>query len=277
MFATAREKARATSCLSNEKQIGLAFVQYVQDYDEVFPSGNSLHCSTVTCGFGGITFTTNENGVGWAGTLLPYVKSVNLFICPDDALGQNDVPAWAAANNLSQISYAYNSNLTSLNSSKVTSTPMTVLLFEVAMALGDITEKNALDQQSPAGNFDIATGTGIQGYADNALSQIPAPVGPVGGQCTYYQLQGRHTGGSNFAMADGHVKFLIGNKVSAGSTALSASNDQTFAGATSGCPADQPAQGTPPLAWASGHAAGAQFGGTSAITGGTFAATFSPI
>src|SRR5579883_1463235 len=37
VFAQAREKARAITCVSDEKQIGLAFMLYVQDYDETFP------------------------------------------------------------------------------------------------------------------------------------------------------------------------------------------------------------------------------------------------
>ena len=37
VFAQAREKARSASCLSNEKQIGLGLMQYIQDYDETFP------------------------------------------------------------------------------------------------------------------------------------------------------------------------------------------------------------------------------------------------
>ena len=37
VFARARENARRTSCLSNQKQLGLAFTQYFQDYDEQFP------------------------------------------------------------------------------------------------------------------------------------------------------------------------------------------------------------------------------------------------
>ena len=66
VFAKAREKARQTSCLSNEKQLGLAMMQYTQDYDETF-------CST------------NNWGTGWAKTVYPYVKSLGVFQCPDDS------------------------------------------------------------------------------------------------------------------------------------------------------------------------------------------------
>lgn len=37
VFSKAREMARRTSCASNFKQIGLAFMQYTQDYDERYP------------------------------------------------------------------------------------------------------------------------------------------------------------------------------------------------------------------------------------------------
>jgi prepilin-type N-terminal cleavage/methylation domain-containing protein/prepilin-type processing-associated H-X9-DG protein len=40
VFAQAREKARQTACLSNFKQIGMAFKMYAQDYDELYPTGN---------------------------------------------------------------------------------------------------------------------------------------------------------------------------------------------------------------------------------------------
>src|SRR5919199_214195 len=39
VFAQAREKARAISCMSNLKQIGTATMMYLQDYDETFPVG----------------------------------------------------------------------------------------------------------------------------------------------------------------------------------------------------------------------------------------------
>src|SRR5574337_570391 len=37
VFARARDKARQATCMSNLKQIGLALMQYEQDYDEANP------------------------------------------------------------------------------------------------------------------------------------------------------------------------------------------------------------------------------------------------
>ncbi|BCM88946.1 hypothetical protein IAD21_00788 [Abditibacteriota bacterium] len=42
VFSRARENARRTSCMSNLKQVGLAMIQYAQDYDEIMvPSNNA--------------------------------------------------------------------------------------------------------------------------------------------------------------------------------------------------------------------------------------------
>ena len=38
VFARAREKGRQTVCVSNLRQMGLAFQQYTQDYDESYPN-----------------------------------------------------------------------------------------------------------------------------------------------------------------------------------------------------------------------------------------------
>ncbi len=67
-FAKARENARRTSCLSNVKQIGLAFLQYTQDYDEAYPLTS----------FG----ATN---ISWTISAEPYMKSIQLFRCPNDS------------------------------------------------------------------------------------------------------------------------------------------------------------------------------------------------
>jgi prepilin-type N-terminal cleavage/methylation domain-containing protein len=36
VFSSAREKARQSACLSNCRQLGVAFQQYLQDYDGLF-------------------------------------------------------------------------------------------------------------------------------------------------------------------------------------------------------------------------------------------------
>ena len=41
VFATARERARQTSCLSNTNQMGKALLMYLQDYDERFHDANN--------------------------------------------------------------------------------------------------------------------------------------------------------------------------------------------------------------------------------------------
>jgi len=68
VFARAREKARQTSCLSNEKQLGLAFMMYAQDYDETLvPLAN-----------GGYGVARHE----WYKIIEPYVKNDQVFVCP---------------------------------------------------------------------------------------------------------------------------------------------------------------------------------------------------
>ncbi|MGI4791668.1 MAG: type II secretion system protein [Janthinobacterium lividum] len=78
VFAQVREKARATACLSNEKQIGLGLLQYVQDSDEhmFFRSSDPNSRSGPT---------PNINASRWYDQLMPYIKSNAVFTCPSDA------------------------------------------------------------------------------------------------------------------------------------------------------------------------------------------------
>jgi prepilin-type N-terminal cleavage/methylation domain-containing protein/prepilin-type processing-associated H-X9-DG protein len=85
VFAQAREKARAISCLSNTKQIGLAAMMYAQDYDETLvPAGNRYAHQNVPCFDGNSNFNPNPRAwVDWEIPLLPYIKTADIFICPD--------------------------------------------------------------------------------------------------------------------------------------------------------------------------------------------------
>ncbi len=72
VFAKAREKARQSSCQSNCKQLGLALIQYCQDYDERTPR----HCQN-NGPAGGAAFCWMGDGVTG-----PYMKSTQIRICP---------------------------------------------------------------------------------------------------------------------------------------------------------------------------------------------------
>ena len=69
VFARARENARRASCLSNLKQIGIAVMQYTQDYDEKYMHQHE-------------DLTTPANSYLWFQPLQPYIKSEQVFRCP---------------------------------------------------------------------------------------------------------------------------------------------------------------------------------------------------
>jgi prepilin-type N-terminal cleavage/methylation domain-containing protein/prepilin-type processing-associated H-X9-DG protein len=71
VFGRARENARRSSCQSNLKQVGLAMMQYVQDYDERFMVADHEDA--------------DGNGVAdyaWFRPLQVYIKSEQVFKCP---------------------------------------------------------------------------------------------------------------------------------------------------------------------------------------------------
>src|SRR5258708_35894742 len=75
VFAQAREKARQTSCLSNTKQTTLAYMMYIQDYDEgVVLNNPDVMWSPVPVDASGT----------WFGRIQPYVKNWGVFGCPSD-------------------------------------------------------------------------------------------------------------------------------------------------------------------------------------------------
>ena len=92
VFAQARERARATSCLSNLKQCGLGLQMYTQDYDE--------------------TMLPQRTGAGyWYVVIQSYVKNWNMMMCPS----RSDTVCKDASNPFSPrcIGYGYNDGFVS--------------------------------------------------------------------------------------------------------------------------------------------------------------------
>jgi prepilin-type N-terminal cleavage/methylation domain-containing protein/prepilin-type processing-associated H-X9-DG protein len=70
VFAQARDKARAASCLSNLKQLGLAQSMYAQDNDETLPKGYHR--------------LPDGSDYPWYLQVAPYTRNVSIFRCPSD-------------------------------------------------------------------------------------------------------------------------------------------------------------------------------------------------
>jgi len=221
VFAKVREKARQTSCLSNEKQIGLAFVQYTQDNDETFQCDQDIQ------------------GQGWAGQLYPYIQSTGVFACPDD-------PTNAAVATAYKVSYGMNGNLfgnpvkgtyygtTYANLASDLAPASTVLIFEIQNQNCQVAGNQTTGAQvSMINENETTTGTGsCSGEISNCglngayESELYAtgdignyPVKTVNGVTT-----GIHTGGANYLAIDGHAKWLTPGNVSGGLPATAPGN-----------------------------------------------------
>jgi len=101
VFASVREKARQTACLSNERQIGLAARQYMDDNDGalyhhhedyVLDDGTQVHDlppDVSGCAGGGNGNSNAEKP--WAIFFQPYLKSRNVIYCPSDPAAHSQV------------------------------------------------------------------------------------------------------------------------------------------------------------------------------------------
>ena len=255
VFAKVREKARQTSCLSNEKQLGLSILQYVQDNDETFMASDN-----------------GQGGHGWISRVMPYIKSVPMLKCPDDPTAPipNDPRVVA--------SYGFNSSLSALltpttsQMASLTSPASTVMFFEVTGVIADIADPVAsgLDY-SVSGNG----GDGGGGYIPNPWAKYD--TGPIGGRpynALYDKsLTGRHTDGANYLLSDGHAKFFRPTAVSSGGVP----GLNNAGGVPSGLSPSDCRQDACLYNWGGGTAGNAA--GTNALSNSPqhFGATFSPI
>ena len=178
VFARAREKARQASCESNEKQIALGVLMYVQDYDERFPRSFMTNCGAV------------RTSPDWREVCAPYIKNNQLWACPSSNLG----PSPCRVNNnrgLGTTFEGYGGNNGREN-------------FGDGVSDGIVGQRGVFSSPwlPPTGNADIqAPATEIMVF-ENACAM----------NCGYSWDQGPnmqwpHNGGMNVAFVDGHVKW----------------------------------------------------------------------
>jgi prepilin-type N-terminal cleavage/methylation domain-containing protein/prepilin-type processing-associated H-X9-DG protein len=169
VFAKAREKARQSSCANNEKQISLAFIQYVQDWDETFPI--SYYYPVGTDPIFNCMYDNNA--------VMPYVKSAKVWKCPsrtDDGMPSDAIRPSAAGTGpsygMDYMDYGLNGQLASKTLAQIEAPASVFMVLEQAFG-------------SDGGQGSLSSGHGLEA--------ITPPL---------------HSEGENFGFADGHVKWI---------------------------------------------------------------------
>jgi len=225
VFARARDSARRASCSSNMKQIILAYTMYAQDYDEVtvpvYTYDTNLGGGPITGGgTGGATFPY------WPDILLPYIKSRQIFKCPStDSTFSGDT------NYQTRVSYAYNqaniqndyivydaSSASHGVSLAKFDHPTTTIVFSEGILLsgpwfGGSDQDNIGAQTDVYGTYNSNTPVlQANNHGSNLYDSLNDGDQVEGGGSTSSHATDRvlraHFDGSNYAFADGHVKWM---------------------------------------------------------------------
>lgn len=184
VFAQAREKARQIGCISNGRQIGIAFLMYEQDNSESFP----LVCFSPAG-------PTPESS--WTLTMQPYLTSKAILRCPDD-----NSPLWNSTTTPRYASYGLNAWLTP-NDTWAPGPYRTLAKIQDPSALiylSELSDKSTVDH-FPAycwnPNDPVYAANGMQFWCP-ALEPNPIPTSDL--------AITRHDGGFISIYVDGHAK-----------------------------------------------------------------------
>jgi prepilin-type N-terminal cleavage/methylation domain-containing protein/prepilin-type processing-associated H-X9-DG protein len=207
VFASAREKARQTTCTSNMKQIGLMFTQYEQDFDDMLPYAESSA--------GNATATPPRS---WDQEIKPYsgvgvitsnAPNSSIFACPDDTISRGSsltIRSYAMVrsrgNGVAQSAVTVNGASVSLGRplNAILAPSSTFLLAEWPTKYNYLTS-----------NSDPFVDTPDQPIGTNAYfgQDCIDPGASSSGDCVTQIGSFYHSGGFNYLYCDGHVKWMI--------------------------------------------------------------------
>ena len=181
VFARAREKARQASCMSNLKQMGIAFMMYSQDYHEKLPP-YSYQVGSNEVMWGTYYDAGSGTHIPEKGLIQPYMKSTQIEDCPSAPEVE------ATAINTPPVAYGYNyTYLTKDNGGTFYRLPIGMAAIE-----------------SPSETVMLTDGASWNSGAQKWGRPGYAP-GPAAG---YVRIHARHSGMANVLWVDGHVKAM---------------------------------------------------------------------
>lgn len=189
VFAQAREAARKTQCLSNTKQIGTAYMLYLQDFDETFPP----HVTERTAPSGTPDTAVARAPFSYKTKLLPYTKNDGIFKCPS-------APAWPAVGPGQWFSTDYGNNHNEAN----LPTASQQAWYQANPDFG-FNETTTLAGISQPARFILVADAGRADGTPSRGGMYPQPW--VFDNTTQGRFLPRHQGGGNIAYADGHAKW----------------------------------------------------------------------
>jgi prepilin-type N-terminal cleavage/methylation domain-containing protein/prepilin-type processing-associated H-X9-DG protein len=204
VFAQAREKARQTACLSNNKQIGLALIMYSQDYDGGFPSWSEYWTCRALLGTAGCTIPADSPQGYWDFKLLPYVKSG----APATASAQQSGGVWqcpSAPNVPGRRSYSINSGFIYDTDSTSPGTYRYLNEAEMPKPGDTIFVMDGGRDGRTRFNYTYYVGGGTNfgnGYYYRYIAG--------GGKNAEIDSSYRHNDGANYTFSDGHAKWFKG-------------------------------------------------------------------
>ncbi len=189
VFAQAREKARQITCASNERQLGLGMLQYVQDNDE-----------TLTRSFYGSATANSDMGANykWMDAVFPYVKEERVFDCPDDALS----PAYHFRTGNDYGSYGLNGAYGTAGDNQTPPRSSAAYLVTSSMLAVPSTTVWVTDNDNSPSAINPG---GSQGFFWPTWTSNPSITTP-GPYRQLNHISERHIGRVNVLYCDGHVK-----------------------------------------------------------------------